>query len=175
MIIIEVDWVLQDKRSYNMTILTIISIIVLAFIILRAILLFKSKHKSYKFINDIDVTDIPFVTIEIQGVKCNFIVDSGADASIISPNFIDENNIIHKKAQNNYSLISAEGKTFDTPIAKVPLVINHKLTSEIFALNDNIENIFSCDVKISGLLGSPFLNKHQCKIDYKNHKLDILE
>ena len=117
-----------------------------------------------------DDTDIPYITLEIQGFQLNFLVDTGCGVSIILNSVLQ--NIEYTESSRKVQLEALTSDSLHAGMVTIPININGKHIEEDFVLYDkqDIANFnVHYGITIHGILGNEFLDKTGCQIDYKNH------
>lgn len=115
-------------------------------------------------------TDIPYITIDIQGRPFNFIVDTGCGMSIIASEFLDGIEFRHSQRQIQLSAITSDA--INSNVVTIPINVRGKAVDEDFAVygESDIANFqVHYGITIHGILGNEFFEKTGCQIDYKNH------
>ena len=136
-------------------------------------------HRSMKTMRDsemsiresMDLISLPVVTFENNGEKYNFIIDSGANDSIINKE-CDIVSTPHRQS-NDVSGISGETMKCST------VLINFKYKDKTFETLFNVINLNDLfntikenyGVTVHGILGTNFLDKYNYVIDFKDYKL----
>ena len=131
----------------------------------------KTVNKSFILpFQNYDVTDIPYITLEIQGFLLNFLVDTGCGVSIILKDVLE--NIDYSESSRKVQLEALTSDSLHADMVTIPITVNSKHIVEDFVVYDkqDIAN-FSVHygITIHGILGNEFLDKTGCQIDYKNH------
>lgn len=136
-------------------------------------------HRSMKTMRDSEMSiresmnliSLPVVTFENNGEKYNFIIDSGANDSIINKE-CDIVSTPHRQS-NDVSGISGETMKCST------VLINFKYKDKTFETLFNVINLNDLfntikenyGVTVHGILGTNFLDKYNYVIDFKDYKL----
>lgn len=175
----------------------IISIISLYFVILIVgYFLFKLINKIYKIItNPVDIgnsfvifdfkksfkaSGLPLINVEVNGHKCCFLVDSGANRDIIEEDFF--NKYIRKDEDNvkdGASLTMINGQSDVLKETEFEFVYEDKYVFvSNFLVHSDITQGFNAIGKDNesrpvGILGSRFLEYYQWQIDFKNKQIWI--
>lgn len=124
--------------------------------------------------NDFPRTDVPYVTINVQGIPLNMIVDTGCGISIISKDALEY--LEYEKSPRKIQLNSLTPDSLSTEVVTIPFNIGNKSVKEDFAVYSQKD--IACfganyGVVMHGLLGNEFFAKTQCKIDFKKNSLII--
>lgn len=157
-------------------ILWIAFILYLVYVLLNSIYIKNKKANNY--MNNLPFqyvyTDIPFITLNIQGKKYNMIVDSGAAVSIISESVLES--LSYEESDKKYDLVAMTEEAVPSNVVIIPITVNGKEIREEFVRHP-AEDI-ACyksryGVVIHGLLSYNFLKKAGCKIDFENKKFVV--
>lgn len=131
----------------------------------------KMLNRSYIVpFQDYDKTDIPYITLEIQGMSCNFLVDTGCGVSIILKSVLSQ--IEYAESARKVQLEALTSDSLHAGMVTIPISVNGKQIEEDFVIYDkeDIANFQAhYNITIHGILGNEFLDKTGCQIDYKNH------
>lgn len=128
-----------------------------------------SHRQKYSFMN-FDRVDIPYITINIQGISLNMIVDTGCGISIISAEVLKS--LSHTASPRAISLEALTSDSLSSRTVTIPMKIGNKTLQEDFVVYDakDIANFqANYGIPIHGLLGSEFFDKVKCHIDYYKH------
>lgn len=133
----------------------------------------KKKGSIYEFQN-FGRGDIPYVTIDVQGIPLNFIVDSGCGISIISESILKD--IHYEESPRKVNLSAITSDSIKSGVVAVPVEINGKTVNVDFAVHPacdiaNFEALYG--VTIHGLLGDEFFYRTRCKIDFGKHAITL--
>lgn len=131
------------------------------------------KETTYSF-KDYNKTDIPYITMDVQGVSLNMLVDTCCAVSIINKNALDK--VKYEVSERKVSLVALTPASVPTDIVNVPVAINGKSFVADFAVYDD-DDLCSFKKKygvtLHGILGKEFLEALQCRIDFKKHTITI--
>lgn len=124
--------------------------------------------------NNFPRTDVPYVTINVQGLSLNMIVDTGCGISIISKDAL--NNLKYEESPRKIHLNSLTPDSLASEVVTIPLNVGSKSIKEDFAVYSQKD--IACfganyGVIMHGLLGNEFFAKTKCKIDFKKNSLII--
>ena len=131
-------------------------------------------HSYIYYFQDFDKTDIPYITMDVQGMLLNFLVDTGCGVSIITKSVLD--NISYEDSVRQVQLEALTSDSLHSGMVTIPITVNGKQLEEDFVLydKDDIANFQAhYGITIHGILGNEFLNKTGCHIDYKKHTVTI--
>ena len=131
----------------------------------------KTKKESLMdFGTALDLTGVPVVTFKNNGNNYNFILDTGANYSIINSIILEK--FIYTKSNSAHSLIGIEGNSKDVPCVNIHLNYrdyNFKEEFQVVNMNSAFKNIKeNTEITIDGILGSEFLRKHGYILDFHN-------
>lgn len=115
---------------------------------------------------------IPVIAAVIDGQIINLLVDSGANASYLNSTTFKPND----KVTNTFQTYGIGG-VIDSCACMYPIRIGSFQDDVEFALNDLSQSMDGYHemygIRIEGLLGSDFLAKYKCHIDFENLSLII--
>lgn len=119
---------------------------------------------------NIKINNLPLIEINIENIKINALLDTGAELSLINENVINQN---LNKFKNNIiriskvTLVNASGKKF----AECNKVLNTTFTVQ--NINFQAEFVIMNNMKFDIILGEDILTKLSAKIDMGGRKLHI--
>ena len=120
-------------------------------------------------------TDIPYITLDVQGIPLNLIVDTGCGISIISRQAAKK--LSFEESPRKISLSALTSDSLKEPaVVVIPITVDNRQVYEDFVVYDNndIANFQSnYGITIHGLLGNEFFQNTDCKIDYNNHTVTM--
>lgn len=124
-------------------------------------------------LNEVMIKDgIPVIPAKIEGNPINLLIDSGANVSYLNNKIFRPNDHIVNTFQT-YGI----GGIIESCSCMYKTRIGAFCDDVEFALNDLSESMDAYSnmygVKIDGLLGSDFLAKYKCHIDFENLSLII--
>ena len=128
---------------------------------------FLCKSSQYPFMST-EKTDIPYITINIQGQDFNMITDSGASVSIIRRDAIS--NLEYEKSVRAVNLTSITNDGVDSNVIVLPVNVNGKEIKTDFVIYDGDDIAdFSrkYGITIHGILGIEFFKLSKGKVDFK--------
>lgn len=135
---------------------------------------YKVKGKNLykvKFNKSYDKLKLPMITLNIAGKKANFILDTGAETSILNTKFYDTLDKSKVEERGKDVVYSANGGKTESK----EIVTNIKYEKEDYTIsclvtdiNDMMEHIGKKNgIKIAGLLGSDFFVNNRWVIDFE--------
>jgi hypothetical protein len=130
----------------------------------------KVRNRHYYKFEGSGISDIPYVTIDIQGHKFNMIVDTGCGVSIITKNALDK--IKYTPCNKSINLSALTSDCLKSDVVTIGFNIAGKESTSNFAVYN--QDNFACfetmyGITIHGLLGNEFMEHTNCRIDYNNH------
>lgn len=144
------------------------------FILLLIVVTIKRSNGGliYQF-QEIERTEIPYITINIQGISLNMIIDTGAAMSILVANVAQKLNFDVSNRTAELSALTTD--SIKSTIISVPMTVNGIHIREDFALYEecDIGNFQRRGIQIHGILSNTFLEKVKGHIDYNKHVLII--
>lgn len=155
-----------------------IDIIISSVIALVAVLLLveertkraRERKHSMSFMEGLDLTGFPIVTMVNNGNKFNFVLDTGSVHSLINEKIIDS---LECEDTSYVVTISGIDNTTreDERTVMMKLVYKDKVTEGMFVVTD-LSGVFDTvkketGVQLHGLLGSDFFKENRYIIDYK--------
>ena len=134
-------------------------------------LYYKRCRFKFPFKDTMGEVGLPIVSFEHNGKSFNFLIDSGADASVINTSSLVEFDYI--KLEGNRDVYGIDGNPVQVSYVGIKLYSqNHKFVEAFQVLNvpglDNIEQAHN--IRVVGILGSAFLKRYGFLIDYKQLK-----
>lgn len=120
----------------------------------------------------------PFITVTVEGIKCRFLIDTGASKSVIDKHFYETK--LNKKMkvlkQETTGLHSTTMESYMGVLKKLTigqLVISTYGVAGVDLMHVNMTYKKMKIKKIDGILGSDLLKKYNMVIDYAQSKLFI--
>ena len=115
-------------------------------------------------------TDIPYISLSIQGFELNFIIDTGCGVSIIRKDMLS--NLDYADSSRKVQLSALTSDSLHADMVTIPIMTNSRQVEEDFVVYDqediaNFQALYG--ITIHGILGNEFLERTGCQIDYKNH------
>lgn len=159
---------LSSMMAYIIMVLWMVFLVTIVFSALYAV---NTKGQSYMF-QDTGIVDIPYITVNIQGIPMNMIVDSGGAVSIITVSALE--NISYEECQRQVSLNAITDESIPSAMVTVPISIGDREIREDFVVHDTGDfagfgSMYG--ITIHGLLGNEFFEKTGCRIDYRKHSV----
>lgn len=137
----------------------------------------KSNRKKISFKEALNLTDLPVVTFICNGKKLNFLLDTGANNSVLNASVADKLKV---------EIVEFDGVDTDTAGGTICVnkaahlhlkYDNKRIYEDLFILVDMTEAFESTKketgVQLHGLLGSNFFAKYKYIIDYDSLALYV--
>jgi hypothetical protein len=148
---------------------------ILIFLGIAAVLLILSygakKHingtAKYSF-QSWEKSDLPFISIDVQGHKLNMITDSAAAVSIIRRDSLKD--LAYEPSSRNVELSALTADGIRSEVVVIPITINDKEVRTDFIVydSDDIACFKKHGIIMDGLLGVEFFKATKGLIDFKN-------
>lgn len=121
------------------------------------------------FKESMDLTNLPIITLVIDKVKLNFVLDTGSTSSVVDKTVIEGNNISYTHIKNT-TLFGLEGEGKEVCVGNFKASYKDREYELLATIKDMSKpfNIIknNTGVNISGLLGSDFFEKYKYIIDF---------
>lgn len=149
--------------------------VVICLTFIRDILTFEwNKRKTgISFKDSLTLTDLPVITLDNNGEKLNFLLDTGSNISHFNSeamNLLKDFENIDKRGQ---SIITATGTSEADCWLRIPLKYKEQMFFEDFMLLDLKEAFDTIQkengVQIHGILGNSFFIKYGYVLDFDNN------
>ena len=149
-------------------------IIIIAILIIFAVLLYlghtseKELNSQMSFRESMDLTDLPVVTFYQGNKKVNFLLDTGAQRSVI--NSIILPTISYVESPKSSTIYGMEGNLQKVSFVDICLKRDNVIYNEEFQVVDmtnpfnNIKNDYG--VNLHGILSSTFFEKYKYVLDF---------
>ena len=113
-------------------------------------------------------SDLPFITIDVQGHKLNMITDSAAAVSIIRKDVL--NNLTYEPSSRSINLAALTEESVNSEVVAIPITINGKEIKTDFVVydSDDIACFRKHGIIMDGLLGVEFFKATKGLIDFKH-------
>ena len=118
--------------------------------------------------------DVPYITVDVQGVPLNMIVDTGCGISLISRSVLKS--IPYEKSPRHINLSALTTDSVESGAVVIPVTVDDKVVKGDFGIIDeddiaNFQKFYG--ITIHGLLGSEFFQETDCVIDYNAHTVTL--
>lgn len=113
-------------------------------------------------------SDLPFITIDVQGHKLNMITDSAAAVSIIRKDVLK--NLSYEPNSRSINLAALTDESVSSEVVAIPININGKELKTDFVVydSDDIACFKKHGIIMDGLLGVEFFKATKGRIDFQN-------
>ena len=113
-------------------------------------------------------SDLPFITIDVQGHKLNMITDSAAAVSIIRKDVLK--NLSYEPNSRSINLAALTDDSVSSEVVAIPININGKEIKTDFVVydSDDIACFKKHGIIMDGLLGVEFFKATKGRIDFQN-------
>ena len=113
-------------------------------------------------------SDLPFITIDIQGQSLNFITDSAASISVIRKDVLKS--LTYDKSSRSVNLAALTNDSVNSEVVAIPININGKEVKTDFVVydSDDIACFKRHGIIMDGILGVEFFKATKGLIDFKN-------
>lgn len=133
------------------------------------------EGESIKFGENLDKSGLPIIKMKVEGIWCNFLLDTGANINMIDKRFVEvlkSKNNSHVFEECNVFIHGASGKDMCSQKAKFSIICNSKSFVEEFLISDSVEHTFDAifdqyNIKLIGVLGNKFFKEHEMSLDFK--------
>lgn len=129
----------------------------------------KERRHTMSFMEGLDLTGFPIVTMVNNGMKFNFVLDTGSVHNLINQQALE--NMVFEKTDYSATISGIENKTREEEkVVKMTLTYRDKTTEGLFVATD-LSDVFAnvrkeTGVQLHGLLGSDFFKENRYIIDY---------
>lgn len=149
--------------------LLLICVAIVAFIVDG---LFNNKESEMSFGEVLDLTGLPIVTFTQGEHKLNFLLDSGANKSVINSDHLKA--LRHTPTGEKCAVFGMEGNSVETYFTTIPFTYKNRSYTEEFQvvdLNSAINQVKAeSGVNFIGIIGNSFLQKYKYVLDFDENK-----
>ena len=154
----------------NIIISSIIALIAVILLAEDRIRRARERKHSMSFMEGLDLTGFPIVTMMNNGMKLNFVLDTGSVHSLINQSVISDLDYKNTSYVVTISGIDNASRE-DEKTVRMKLLYKDKVTEGMFVVTD-LSGVFDTvkketGVQLHGLLGSEFFKENKYIIDYK--------
>lgn len=153
-------------------ILTVLIVLLAAFVV-NAFEDYSKRKNRLSIKESIDLTGLPIITFNQGDKKYNFILDTGANVSVINSRLLKD--LEYSKVEDTSTIYGHNGEIIPTYDVEIPLTYKENTYSTIFRvldLDEAIENLKAeHGVKFDGFLGNLFMQQYGYTIDFD--KLEV--
>ena len=134
--------------------------------------LFDKKKYEMSFGEALDLTGLPIVTFTQGEHKLNFLLDSGANKSVINSDHLKA--LRHAPTGEKCAVFGMEGNSVETYFTTIPFTYKNRSYTEEFQvvdLNSAINQVKTeSGVNFIGIIGNSFLQKYKYVLDFDENK-----
>ena len=129
----------------------------------------KRNKLKISFKEALDLVEVPIVTFLNNGIKLNFLLDTGSSWSIINESVLPS--LVTEKLDAVMNIVAADGNKVPSKFCKMKVSYKDQEFENDFAIRD-LDEAFGVvkqesGVQIHGILGSDFLQKYKYVLDFK--------
>ena len=138
-------------------------------LIIAAFIARKHVNTSAKYsFQSWEKSDLPFITIDVQGHKLNMITDSAAAVSIIRKDVLK--NLSYEPNSRSINLAALTDESVNSEVVAIPIDVNGKEIKTDFVVydSDDIACFRKHGIIVDGLLGVEFFKATKGMIDFQN-------
>lgn len=133
---------------------------------------FSKKEYEMSFGEALDLTGLPIVTFTQGEHKLNFLLDSGANKSVINSDHLKA--LRHAPTGEKCTVFGMEGNSVETYFTTIPFTYKNRSYTEEFQvvdLNSAINQVkVESGVNFIGIIGNSFLQKYKYVLDFDENK-----
>lgn len=154
----------------TITILIVIGIVFLGAVIINGIEEYNKANRKdcISFRESMDLTDLPIVTFYQGNNRFNFLLDTGANLSVINSSALS--NFQYKEVKGTGNIVGVEG--IKKEVSYVNIDLNYKDTKyneqfQVLDMQDAIDHVKSeSGVNMVGILGNNFFRRYKYILDF---------
>jgi hypothetical protein len=147
------------------------AVVIIVCILLVALILNRiedRKNRYMSFMESMNLTNLPIITLNHNGSKFNFLLDTGSNISHI--NSILKSSLTCTPCNYTMEISGMEGNSVTTNFCNVEFSYKDRIYEDDFALT-NLESAFNrikeeSGVTVHGILGTNFLQKYKYVLDF---------
>lgn len=150
-------------------IMVIVSLLLIVFCVFNTIRYYRRENKDYmSFRESLALSDLPVITFFQNGIKLNFLFDTGANISVINKSML--NSLSYKGTDRISKISGIGGGLSDIPIVDIEFKYKDNTFVDGFQVVD-MNNTFSAikkstGVTIHGMIGNAFMQKYKYVLDF---------
>ena len=137
---------------------------------LFVLIIYSPTYNKTSFEHSIKLTELPVISFLIGDKIYNFLLDSGADFSIINESSLKE--IPHTKCVDKGKVFGLEGNMKDIYFVEITLQLNNKTyydKMQVIPMDNAFEIIKEeYGLTIHGVIGNKFMRKYNFVLDFNN-------
>ena len=129
-----------------------------------------NKYTKISFKESLDLTDLPVITFIYGPEKLHFLLDSGANKSVLDERVFNTLNIPLKENATSIPMYGIEGTPTETKICSMTISYKEQdFTSDFCVMDlsaafDNVKK--ESGITIHGILGNSFFTKYKYVLDF---------
>lgn len=155
-----------------------ITVLIWLLLILGILVMVVEKLRAPKTVlqfQNFGIVDVPYVTINIQGVPLNMLVDTGCGISVIQKNMLEQ--LSWEESKRKVDLEALTPEKMPTTTISIPFTVNGREITDSFVVHEyedlgNFQRNYG--IALHGILGTEFLGKVNCKIDFRKHTITFV-
>lgn len=151
-------------------ILVFLWLVLVLFLLSYAVRKYLNKSSLYSF-QSWEKSDLPFITLNVQGHSLNMITDSAAAVSIIRKDALKD--LTYEPSSRHVNLSSITDDGLDSAVVCIPITINGKEIRTDFVVydSDDIASFRKHGIIVDGLLGVEFFKATKGLIDFNKQSV----
>lgn len=130
-----------------------------------------SKGVKVSIEESLSNVEVPVISLVNNGRTLNFLVDSGANLSIIDSGILQK--LKYKSLDTEGTVYGLEGNKQAVHYVEMTTSLGDRKFEETFQVLDMAPAFYrvfeTSGVRIHGVLGNSFFTKYKCKIDFNNY------
>ena len=120
-------------------------------------------------------TKLPIINVEINNTTHYFVIDTGANTNVLNQSITDTLSLNYNSS--NERILGLNGSQHSSSETELTLIINTHEYTDTFSIID-IDPVLSrikyeSGITITGLLGTPFLNKYHAVLHLSHNSLQL--
>jgi len=121
---------------------------------------------SYVF-QEYEKSDLPYITIDVQGKQLNMITDSAASVSVIKRSSLE--NLSYEPSTRKVNMAALTSDGLDSEVVTIAFTINGKEIKSDFVVYDSpdIAGFSRHGINMDGILGVEFFKKTKGRVDFE--------
>lgn len=137
---------------------------------------FTNRGMKYDF-QHYDELEMPYVTVNIQDIPMNLLIDTGCTISMLNKPSFENHELLYQDTGKRLALTAVTSQEVVSNTIIIKYNIGKKeVEDEFFVRNEKDFAGYQKkhNITIDGLIGAAFLDKYNCVVDFRKHKLIIL-
>ena len=124
----------------------------------------------------INCIKLPVLSVMVEDKKLYFILDTGSTCSVIDSNVVEYFKDFVTPI-GKYFINGIDGTKHKVEVIVLPFIIEGKMYEQRFCVKSLLEAFNDiekeCGIQVHGLLGTDFLLKNKCIIDFKSMEVKL--